>query len=91
MKKLLLVGLVVALFVVSILLHPYKKQALVKEAQKQATSFMKSNYEKVDTVTINPDNYTFYPKDLGGYLLTGISMGTKFFNFRLIMRQKVIS
>lgn len=44
----------------------YRESQLVKEAQIKAELFVKKNYEDIDAVTINKENYKFYPADLGG-------------------------
>ena len=59
------------------LMNEYKENKLVKEAQNEAELFVKRNYEDVNEVTINKDNYKFYPAALGGLSITGYVNGDK--------------
>ena len=59
------------------LMNENKEKKLVKEAQKQAELFVKRNFEDIQEVTINKDNYKFYPAALGGLSITGYVNGDK--------------
>jgi hypothetical protein len=53
------------------MINDYQKKQLVMEAQENAIQFIENNYENINQVTINKDNYKFYPKSLGGLGVTG--------------------
>lgn len=58
-------------------LNKYQENKLVKEVQKEAVLFVKRNFEDITEVTINKDNYKFYPAVLGGLSITGYVNGDK--------------
>lgn len=77
-KKLLYIIISIVLIIGGYwLINEYKENKLVKEAQKEAELFVKKNYEDVNEVTINKDNYKFYPTALGGLSITGYVNGDK--------------
>ena len=59
------------------LMNEYQENKMVKDAQKKAELFVNKNYEDIDAVTVNKDNYKFYPADLGGLSITGFVNGNK--------------
>lgn len=79
MNKTLIYILIVLVVIIGVFLSvgKYRKTELVKEAQTKAELFVKKNYEDIDAVTINKDNYKFYPADLGGLSITGYVNGNK--------------
>jgi hypothetical protein len=79
MKKKLIYIIIVLIIIVGgfWLMNKYQENKLVIEAQKEAELFVKRNYESINKVTINKDNYMFYPSDLGGVSITGYVNGDK--------------
>ena len=59
------------------LMNEIQENKLVVEAQKEAELFVKRNYQDINKVAINKDNYMFYPSDLGGVSITGYVNGDK--------------
>ena len=79
MNKTLIYILIVLVVIIGVFLSvgKYRKTELVKEAQIKAELFVNENYKAIDAVTINKDNYKFYPADLGGLSITGFVNGNK--------------
>ena len=58
-------------------LNKYLENNLVDEAQTEAVLFVKRNFEDIQEVSINKDNYKLYPAALGGLSITGYVNGDK--------------
>lgn len=71
-KNLLIILIVIVLFVVGYFgMKEYKEKQLVNEAQDKAEEYLMENYEDVESVQIDPDNYHFDPMgglSVGGYI-----------------------
>ena len=80
MNPILLNSIIIAIVVIIggyFALNKYQENKLVKEAQKEAKLFVIRNYEDIQEVTINKENYKFYPAALGGLSITGYVNGDK--------------
>ena len=64
------------------LMNDYKKMQLVKEAQKKAETFVYRNYEGINKVSVNKENYNFNP--MGGLSISGHVNGNKSLTFSLM-------
>lgn len=70
-KKILFIFSMIILFIGGyFLVDEYNKRQLVQDAQEKAEEFILQNYEGIETVEINPDNYHFDPME-------GLSIGGK--------------
>src|SRR5699024_881181 len=71
-RKLLFILSIIVLFIGGyLLLNEFKKKHLVNEAQEKAEEYVMENYEDVESVQIDPDNYHFDPMgglSVGGYI-----------------------
>src|SRR5699024_9094684 len=73
MKKKLLIILSIIVLIIGgyFVLIELKKKHLVNEAQEKAEKYVMENYEDVESVQIDPDNYHFDPMgglSVGGYI-----------------------
>lgn len=71
MKKKLFLILIICTVIIGgyFLMDQYKEKQLIKEAQNKAVEFVYQNYEAVDKVQINEENYHFDP--VGGLSIGG--------------------
>lgn len=61
-KKMLIILSIIVLFIGGyFVLNEFKKKQLVNEAQKKAEEYVMKNFEDVESVQINTDNYHFKP------------------------------
>src|SRR5699024_12514421 len=59
-KKILFIFSMIILFISGyFLVDEYNKRQLVQDAQEKAEEFILQNYEGIETVEINPDNYHY--------------------------------
>src|SRR5699024_121959 len=73
MKKKLLIILSIIVLIIGgyFVMNEYKKKRLVNEAQEKAEEYVMENYEDVESVQVNPDNYHFKPMGtlgIGGHI-----------------------
>ena len=71
MKK-KLIYILIGIFIILggyIMVGEFQKKQLVKEAQEKSESFLYRNYEDIDEVTVNKENYEFDP--MGGLSIGG--------------------
>src|SRR5699024_10665738 len=71
-KKLLMILSIIVLIIGGYyVLNELKKMHLVNESQEKTEKYVMENYEDVESVQIDPDNYHFDPMEglsVGGYI-----------------------